>query len=87
MVSVSYDPDAKALYVSLMDEEEKESKKKISKTVPLGNDRYLDVDETGKAVGLEILFSQDLPQEAVDAIINNRKAIELLTATTTTTTN
>lgn len=80
MASVSYDPEAKALYVDMMDDDDIESKKKkIAKTVPLGNDWYLDVDEAGKAVGLEILFPQDLPQEAVDAIINNPKGIELLT--------
>lgn len=65
MVLVTYDPEAKALYINIADEVRGLPKKKIAKTVPLGEDRYLDVDESGKAVGLEILFPQDLPQRRI----------------------
>jgi uncharacterized protein YuzE len=73
MVSVTYDPQAKAVYVSLDNRGSR-----VAKTIPLGGDRYLDVDENGKAVGLEIIFAQDLPQEAVDAIISAEEAIAVL---------
>lgn len=73
MVSVTYDPEAKAIYISL------NKGSKVAKTIPLGADRYLDVDENGKAIGLEILFSQDMPKDAIDAILNSDNRIALLT--------
>lgn len=92
MVSVSYDSEAKALYIYLISDEERkekyeDAKKKnkkgiVAKTLPVGDDRYLDIDENGKAIGLEVLFHKDLPQEAVDAIINNPKQIVVINSTT-----
>jgi uncharacterized protein YuzE len=73
VVSVTYDPKAKALYISL------DEGSKVAKTIPLGSDRYLDVDENGKAIGLEILFSQDMPKDVIDAILNSDNRIALLT--------
>lgn len=73
MVSVTYDPEAKAMYIDF-----DKVNAKVAKTIPLGGDRYLDINGSGKAVGLEILFPQDLPQEAIDAIINAEKEIAVL---------
>ncbi len=73
MVSVTYDPEAKAVYIEL-----DKKGRRVMKTIPLGGDRYLDVDDSGKAIGLEIIFRQDLPQEAIDAIIGAEEAIAVL---------
>ncbi|HKG30207.1 MAG TPA: DUF2283 domain-containing protein [Nitrososphaeraceae archaeon] len=84
MASVSYDPEAKALYVHIEDDQNErqknQKKKKIVTTVPISNNWYLDVDETGKAVGFEVIFPQNVPQEAIDAIIKNPEEIALLIA-------
>ena len=79
-------PDAKALYFFLEEEGEggegrkrNNKKKSTITTLSLGDDKFLDLDEeTGKPVGLEVLFAQDLPQEAVDAIINSPERIAVL---------
>lgn len=72
MVLVTYDPDAKALYVKINDE-------RVVKTLPLGEGTYFDVSEDGEAVGLEIVFPRSTPQEVIDAIVKSkRQAIELL---------
>ncbi|WP_415280914.1 DUF2283 domain-containing protein [Candidatus Nitrososphaera sp. FF02] len=72
MASVTYDPDAKALYIELKDG------KKVSKTIPAGNDRYFDLDEDGKVIGVEILFAQDMPQDLIDAILQTKQQIAVL---------
>ena len=72
MASVTYDPDAKALYIELKDG------KKVAKTIPAGNDRYFDLDEDGKVIGVEILFAQDMPQDLIDAILQTKQQIAVL---------
>mgnify|MGYP006179656733 CR=1 FL=1 len=71
MASVTYNPEARALYIEL-----KEGK--VAKTVPAGNDRYFDLDEKGEVIGVEVLFSQDMPQELVDAILQTKSQIAVL---------
>lgn len=72
MVLVTYDPDAKALYVKINDE-------RVAKTLPLGEGTYFDVSENGEAVGVEIIFPRSTPQEVIDSIVKSkRRAIELL---------
>lgn len=63
MVSISYDPEVKALYIHLIENE------KIVKTIPVGEGKYMDVSKSGKAVGLEIIFPVSTPTEVIDAII------------------
>ena len=62
MVSLSYDPEVKALYIQISDQS-------VAKTIPLGQGNYMDVSESGKAIGLEIIFPRSTPQEAIDAIM------------------
>jgi uncharacterized protein YuzE len=72
MVSVSYDPEAKTLYLKLTDY-------RVAKTIPVGEGKYLDVAESGKAVGLEIIFPKSIPEEAINAIIGlKEEQIKLL---------
>jgi uncharacterized protein YuzE len=71
MASVTYDPDAKALYVKV---EEGES----VNSIPLGQGTYVDVSQDGKIIGLEIIFPRSTPQEAIDAIIDADKSTNLL---------
>jgi len=72
MVSVSYDPEVKALYLKLNDY-------RVAKTIPIGEGKYLDVAESGKAVGLEIIFPKSTPEEAINAIMGlEEREIKLL---------
>lgn len=68
---MTYDPEAKALYIQL-------EEGKVAKTIPAGNDRYFDLDKDGKVIGMEILFSQDIPQEVIDAILQSNQQIAVL---------
>ncbi len=70
MASVSFDQEARALYVKL-------DNNKIAKTIPLGDDRFIDVDESGKAVGFEILLPKNMSSEITD-MIKRSKSIEIL---------
>jgi len=74
MALVTYDPDAKAMYISL-----NEKKARVAKTIPLGEGKYLDVTETNEPIGLEIILPREIPKEAIDAIVNRSKStIEVL---------
>jgi uncharacterized protein YuzE len=66
---VTFDPDAKAMYVSL-----EKKKVRIAKTIPLGEEKYLDVTENKEPAGLEIVLPRTVPEEAVDAIMNKGKS-------------
>lgn len=70
MVSVSYDKESGAIYVRLL-------KEKVAKTISVGSDRFIDVDESGKAVGIEILLPKTMP-EVEKAIMKSSSEIELL---------
>ncbi|MEW6044541.1 MAG: DUF2283 domain-containing protein [Thermoproteota archaeon] len=70
MASVSFDQEARALYIKL-------DNNKIAKTIPLGDDRFIDVDESGRAVGFEILLPKNIPSEITD-VIKRSKSIEIL---------
>ena len=72
MVSVTYDPTAKALYVDL------DTGKKIVKTVQMGDNQYMDISDDEKPVGLEILFPDSTPTELIDAIIKRKEPIKIL---------
>ena len=67
MDSVSYDSDIKALYVKVHEGV-------VANTIPLGEGTYLDISEDGKPIGLEIIFPQSTPQEAIDAILGVEKS-------------
>jgi len=71
LLSVTYDPEAKALHLKL-------SENRVTKTIPLGEGKYLDVAESGKAVALEIIFSS-MTDEALRALIGlNDEELKLL---------
>lgn len=74
MVLVTYDPDAKAMYISLEDER----KSRVAKTIPMGEGKYMDVTESNEPIGLEIILPRDVPNEAVDAIVNKSNKIKVL---------
>jgi len=70
MVSITYDKDANAFYIKLSD-------KKIVKTIPSGNDKFVDVDERGEIVGFEVLNSTENITEEFTEVIARTKAIEI----------
>ena len=72
MVSIKFSKNANALYVQFEQEH-----KRIANTIPIGNDRFLDVDEAGNVLGIELLLSKDLPEEAYEAI-QRINSIELI---------
>ena len=65
MVSVTFDPEVKTLYVRILEG------KRIAATLPVREGWYMDITETGECVGFE----------AIDAIINTERegVIELQT--------
>lgn len=79
MVSITFDPEVKALYVRILEG------KRIAKTIPVREGWFMDLTETGECVGLEVIFPKSTPQKAIDAIINAKReggAIELQTPQT-----
>lgn len=76
MVSISYDPKAKAFYIQFIENE------KVVKTIPIGEGHLIlmDISQSGKAIGLEIIFPESTPKEAIDAIIGlkEEKIVKLL---------
>lgn len=73
MVSVSYDREANALYFKIS-----KTKAPIAKTISLGKDRFMDIDKSGKTVGIEILFPTAMPDEAITAMLKSKPLIEIL---------
>jgi uncharacterized protein YuzE len=73
MASVTFDREAKALYVKVR-------KGKPVKTIPMGEGAFMDISKDGKAIGLEIVFPESTPQEALDAIIGTSKPTQLARA-------
>lgn len=51
-------------------------KGKVVKTIPMGKDRFIDVNETGKIVGMEVLIPANRP-EVDEAIAKSTDVIEL----------
>jgi uncharacterized protein YuzE len=72
LVSVTFDPKAKALYIQIIEDA------KPVETIPMGQGKYMDISESGKTVGLEIIFPSSTPQEAFNAIIKTEEAIKQL---------
>ncbi len=70
MVSIIYDKDANAFYIKISD-------KKIVKTIPSGNDKFVDVDDRGEIVGFEVLNSALTITEELAEVIARTKAIEI----------
>ncbi|HEX9845023.1 MAG TPA: DUF2283 domain-containing protein [Candidatus Nitrosotenuis sp.] len=64
MDSVKFSREAKALYVKF----DKENRR-IAETIPIGQDRFLDIDEKGNVLGIELLFPKNMPEEVYEAII------------------
>ena len=72
MVSITYDPEVKALYIQIVKGE------KPVETVPLGQGKYMDVSGSGKVIGLEIIFPSSTPEEAFKAITQSKETIKQL---------
>ena len=68
MVSIDYDPIAQIIYIKF-------NEQKSAKAIPMGEAQYLDISESGKAVGLEIILPKTVTEEALKAI----KACEQIT--------
>jgi uncharacterized protein YuzE len=61
LVSLKYDDAAKAFYVKI-------HKGKIAQTEPLSDNVFLDLDASGKLIGMEVILPKDLPKETVKKI-------------------
>ncbi|MGI0072496.1 MAG: DUF2283 domain-containing protein [Nitrosotalea sp.] len=73
MASVKYDYEAKALYFKLA-----KGKTKVKSTIPLGSDRFMDIDDKGKVVGFEMILSRTVSKEALHALKTSKDTIELI---------
>jgi len=62
VVSITYDASGKSLYIDL------EKGLKISKTIPMGEGKYMDISEDEQAIGLEIIFARSTPDEVLNSI-------------------
>jgi uncharacterized protein YuzE len=61
LASLKYDDRAKAFYVKIREG-------KIAQTEPVSDSIFLDLDDGGKLVGMEVILPKDLPQETVRKI-------------------
>jgi uncharacterized protein YuzE len=73
MALVTFDREAKALYIKL-------NRGRIAKTIPMWDGAFMDVSKDGKVIGLEIVFAESTPQEAIDAIIGASKPTQVARA-------
>jgi uncharacterized protein YuzE len=73
MVLVTFDREAKALYIKVRSG-------KVAKTIPMWDGAFMDVSKDGKAIGVEIVFAESTPQEAINAIIESSKSAEVARA-------
>lgn len=73
MALVSFDAEANAMYVRVSLD-----KKKVKETISLGEDRFMDVDELGHVIGIEVLLPRSMPREAKEAIMRSKDQIELV---------
>ena len=62
-LALKYDIEANSMYISLG-----EGKKKVFETIQLGKDRFVDVDETGTMIGLEIIFPKKVTREMEEVL-------------------
>lgn len=60
MASITFDRKANAMYVRVNKE-----KKKIKETISLGDDGFIDVDENGQIIGIEVLLPKTMPKEVM----------------------
>ena len=70
-MGLKYNKQANALYLKIDKEQ-----RRVADTIPLGSDRFIDVDESGQVLGIEILLKEDMPQEAFVAI-SKTKSIQV----------
>jgi len=71
MVSLSVDKDSGSMYVKLR-------KDKIIKTLSLGKDRFIDINEKGKIVGIEVLMPSKLSEEVNEVLSRSADIIEIV---------
>jgi len=72
MVSITFDPEEKIMYIKIIEDA------KPVETIPLGQGKYMDISESGKTIGLEIIFPSSTPQEAFNAIIESKDVVKIL---------
>jgi uncharacterized protein YuzE len=70
MVSVKYDKDAEAFYIKLRDG-------KVFRTLSIGNDQFLDIDQFGKVIGMEFLNSPNKKVEEFEEVLCRTEEIEI----------
>jgi len=72
-MALKYDIEANAIYISVG-----EGKKKVFETIQLGENRFVDVDETGTMIGLEIILPKKVPREMEEVLERSKEIIELI---------
>ena len=67
---MTYDHDADAMYLTL-------KKGKVFKTIPLGNDKFVDINENGEMIGMEILHNSKNTPTEFNEILRRTKEIKI----------
>ena len=62
LASLKYDEATKALYVRIRSG-------KVAETEPLNDSLFIDLDDAGRLVGIEVILPKELPAEVVKKII------------------
>ncbi len=70
MDSIEYDRDANAFYIRISNE-------KTVKTISYGKDNFIDIDENGKIVGIEVLNNGKIPT-IVPEIVRRTDEVKLI---------
>ncbi len=72
-MALKYDQEANSVYISLT-----KDKRKVTETIPLGDNRFFDVDETGRILGIEIILPKKTPREIEEVLFRSKDEIELV---------
>ena len=70
MALMMYDQDSDAFYLKI-------NEGKVFKTIPIGNDKFLDVDKFGQMIGMEILTTSKTTSEEITEIIRRTESIKI----------
>lgn len=63
MVSVKYDKESNAIYVKFL-----KKKAVVAKTISLGHDKFMDMDENNNPIGIELVLKKPINSEVKKAI-------------------
>lgn len=70
MDSIEYDKEANAFYFRI-------SANKVIKTIPCGNDKFIDIDKDGQIVGIEVINNSKTTPIEFNEVVRRTDKIKL----------